>query len=59
MNAWLPAGGTLGNDGGVACVKELPVVAFVSCSFLMCFLRSKFLQKPFPQILHVNGFLSL
>jgi len=31
----------------------------MSCSFLMCFLRSKFLQKPFPHVGQVKGFLSL
>lgn len=32
---------------------------FSSCSFRICFLRSKFLQKPLPQVWHWNGFLSL
>lgn len=30
-----------------------------SCSFLTCFFRSKFLQKPLPQVGQVKGFLSL
>ncbi|TNN88199.1 hypothetical protein EYF80_001415 [Liparis tanakae] len=30
-----------------------------SCSFLMCFFRSKLRQKPLPQVPQVKGFLSL
>lgn len=33
--------------------------SFLSWSFLMCFLRSKFLQNPLPQSGHVNGLVSL
>lgn len=31
----------------------------LSCSFLMCFFRSKLRQKPLPQVAQVKGFLSL
>ena len=49
------------NESQLLSPLEESFTAFVtlSCNFLMCFFKSKFRQKPLPQVPQVNGFLSL
>lgn len=47
---------TSGGEVAAAAAAGTSTTAFVPCSLLTCFFRSKLRQNPFPQRSHSNGY---